>query len=414
MKAKVKYRLDPNIDKLFNNQMGRVLENSENLQQGVESILALVRFLEGESGILGQIAAAYNDELKSQKFVEQIKELGEKKYIPKKIKVTLDYLRLHSNLARHPGEEYNKYSIEEIERLKLEFLEILNWFYCECDKGPKYASIMLPLLIVTAQVGHRRTLFGVVSINDREKCKVEKINVIESHEFFRERGFDLFRGALSIFRNGYNPQGYAISLACPVDRDGRRLISNDWSYWPTDVTTSLDISADTSLIMNDAFAFGFTANFTRPNERTLVLTLGSGVGCAIARNDNGNLIVKPIELGIEQYTIDNLTGHAYELIGWKYFEDLHTNNTYDYPRIVLEYTRRVAGFINVLRKKYMFDSVILGGGRSVYLSSEMLKRDFGLANIPINILSDDKNIIKALAIAWTCKIKDNLTIYDSL
>lgn len=413
MSQRKQFRLSPEIDKTFDNKMGNALQVIDKLEDPSISVVALVRLLEGKAGLLGQIAIAYNDKFEAPDFYSQIKELSDKKYIPEKIQLSLNSLRKHQNLIKHSNESIANYSVDDALRIREEVLSILEWFYCECEKGPKLKSISQPLMIITAQVGHRRTILGQAEIDDRGNVEVKKMKVIESAEFFRERGFDLLRCALSIFTNGSKPEGYVISLASPVDRDGRRLESHGWQYWPTDVISALDLKKPT-VVLNDALAFSFVVDVKTINEPILILTLGSGIGCSILKYNNGLPVVRPIELGEKKYTIENVTGPVHELLGWKYFEDIHKDNSYHYGKIMSTFTGRVAEFIKILSKENTFNSIIIGGGRSVFLSQDTLRRYLNPPNMPFQVLSDDEHIIRASAQAWRYKIQENHNLIDTL
>ncbi len=404
--------LSPEIDKHFDYLMGKALRDLEKLEDASSSVVAMVRLLEGERGLIGQIAVANNYKFKSTLFSDQIAELSEKRFIPKNIKNNLNFVRSQENIVKHPDDRLNNFKLEDAIQIREQVLSIMKWFYCECDKGPKHKHFFLPTLVVAAQVGHRRTILGLSEIDDNDNIEIRKMKVLDSDDFLRERGRDLFRCALSIFTNSSSPSGYAISLSCPTDRDGRLLKLSEFNYWPSDIVTDMKLNPKT-LVLNDAVAFAFAEDINQNYQPTLVLTLGSGVGCAVARIDQGLPLIKPIELGETRYTMDKNSGSAHQLLGWKYFVDLHKDPSYDYSKIVSTYTGRVAELIYILKKTLLFDSVLLGGGRSVYVSSDILKRDIRLAGMPIHILSDEEHIIRALAKAWTFKFQENHNFYDT-
>jgi hypothetical protein len=412
-RLKSRYRLSPVIEKEFDGQLELALDNVDQFQNASRSVGSLVRLLEGKVGLLGKIARAYGDELNGDKFVSQINELVEKKYIPEKIKNSLHFVRTQYNLVKHSEESLSPLTVDDAARIGEEVRAIIKWYYCKCDKGPKLPSIYLPTVLVTAQVGHQRTILGLVEIDDDGNVEIKKNKIIASDDFFRGRGFDFFRVVLSIFTNGANPEGYAFSLACPVDRDGNRLKSYTWREWPTDITSIFNRKLK-SLVVNDAFALGFAVDIKDKNETTLVLTLGSFIGCAFVKNETGFHLIKPKEIGHLKFDVDNASGGANELIGEEYFKGIHADDTYDYSKIVSIFTRRLIDIIHDLKKTNLFSSVIIGGGRSVFISHEIIKKDLASMNISAQILSDEEHIIKALGKAWVYKYRDNFDYYDAL
>lgn len=396
------------IDEKFDNKLGKTLEDIYRIQNGAVSINSLAQLLEGQKGLLGQIANVYNIDISGLTFEGQIYKLKKDKVIPSIIKNHLNNLRIHDNDIKH---ENASYTLKEAEILIAEVEAIFEWFYCKCERGPHLPAIFESNTILVAQVAFSKTVLGLADVGEIDNVKIKKIRILESDEFFHPQGFNFFRTTLSLFANGSRPEGNVISLSCPVNAEGIRQEHPSWQYWPTNVKEGLGLNTDT-LIVNDAAAFGFSSDIREVNDRALVLILGIGIGGCILRNENGYPQIKPIEFGNEQFTLSGVSGSLHSLIGGDYFDKITRGGSYDSDQVIGSFSRRVIELIKILTKRYGIGNVVVGGYRSLFLSVPTLIRDLSFEQVSIKVLPNDEDLVNAMAKAWIYKFQNHHNFYS--
>jgi hypothetical protein len=104
------------------------------------AIIHVSRLLEGERGLLGEIALAAGHKLRGYDLNAQIEELAGKGIVPAEIASDLHWIRVRANKARHNMEKA-MLTARDGEVALDRALRIVEWFYCEWEKGPCAESI---------------------------------------------------------------------------------------------------------------------------------------------------------------------------------------------------------------------------------------------------------------------------------
>ncbi|MGB7291033.1 MAG: tetratricopeptide repeat protein [Thermodesulfobacteriota bacterium] len=142
------------MDKQILSVDNRIASLSENLggyRRELHSTLSTLRDAQNVPGVLtttsrlserllSQLFDAVNCKPKSESMQIQIKQALEKGILPPEMAPYLDTIRVLANKARHDAENV-KLQIADAENALNAFLRVLEWFYCEFNRGPCCATI---------------------------------------------------------------------------------------------------------------------------------------------------------------------------------------------------------------------------------------------------------------------------------
>src|SRR5262249_35123157 len=104
------------------------------------AIVTAARLLEGQSGLLGRIAAASAHPLRGHLLVDQIEELLQAAILPGDVASDAHWVRVRSNLSRH-RDDRRALGVEDAEMAIRCALRVVEWYYCESNRGPRLRSI---------------------------------------------------------------------------------------------------------------------------------------------------------------------------------------------------------------------------------------------------------------------------------
>ena len=387
--------LSPMIDSSISDVLKDTIPSIRNIQDLPNQINRLGQMFEGQEGIYGLIAKARNYVLKGKSPKEQIDELSKEGIIPNIIKNKLDSIRTKHNIIKHEESSRNKLKISDVEEIRDMVIYVLDWFYCECPFGPKLESIFMPHKVISVNVGHLRTLISLANVTTNGVKSLCNTKTLSNQEFVASMGFEALCSLIDQYSLGNHIDGLSVGIGAEVEVDGVIRGAFLSSGWPARLLKNLKDRFPKMKIslLNDAVGYAYGVKKENLEKPILALTLGDGVGCAIILKET----VEAKELG--SFPIPS-NKHIHQYLGTAFFLNEARAMQWDFIKIRNEYSSRMLNALKLLKNKYDFNSVVLGGGRSVFCDEVILNTELKKNNIVANVQSDDDVILNGLANYW--------------